>query len=180
MDRQKIEKGIGDFITRETTMQKIKRAGLPVPPKPEDAVNGTDLFQEWESVRKKYGSISNIPYRELGEFLDRWSAMVSYSRWCEAIADIDRATAEEIRDTVKKQLYIIQEGSREMKDASVYKEEIFLNWQIKHGENSAMYTMVRALREGYESRLNAISREITRRGSDFEDTRRSINKGVQA
>lgn len=180
MNRQQIEQGVNDFISRETTMQKIKRAGLPVPSKPDDAVNGNDLFQEWDAVRKKYGSISNIPYRELGEYLDRWSGMVSYARWCEAIADIDRSTSEEVRDTVKKQLYVIQEGSREMKDASVYTEELFLGWEKKYTESIAMYMAVRALREGYEQRLNAVSREITRRGADMEDVRRGINKGVQS
>lgn len=180
MLRQEIERGVSQYITREVTMNKIRRAGLPVPPKPEDATNGTDLFSEWDALRRRYGGTANIPYNELGDFLDRWTAMIAYARWVEAVADIDRATAEEIRDTVKKQLYTIQEGNREMRDASVYTEPLFIEWERKYTEALSMYTATRALREGYEHRAAAISREITRRGDDLQDTRRGINRGLQA
>jgi hypothetical protein len=180
MQRYEIVEGVKLFVSRRATMDKIQRAGLPVPPKPEDAVTGTDLFQEWDNVRRRYGGIANIPYNELGEFLDRWTGMVSYARWCEAIADIDRSTAEEVRDVVKKQLYTVQEGNREIRDASVYCEPLYLEWELKYTEALSMYTATRALREGYEQRAYAISREISRRGSDLEDTRRGINRGLQA
>ena len=40
-----------------------------------------------------------------------------------------------------------------------------------------MYMATKALREGYEIRANAISREITRRGHDVMDSRRGFNRG---
>lgn len=179
MNRKAIEEGVKLFVSKESTMAKIRKAGLPIPPKPEDAVNGKNLFTEWDSMRKRYGGVANIPHADLGEFLDRWSGMVSYALWVEAIADIDRATASEVRDTIKDQLYTIQEGNREIRSATVATEPLYLEWELKFTEALSMFTVTKTLRLGYENRLNAISREITRRGGDVADTRMGINRGMQ-
>lgn len=177
MDKSRIEQGVKEFTVREATKSNMAKAGLPVPPQPD---NSELLYAEWENVKKKYGSVANIPFNELGSFLDKWTGLVSYARWVEAIADIDTSTAREIRDTIKKQLYTIQEGGRELRDAKVATEPLYIEWERKFTESSSMYTATRALREGYEIRANAISREITRRGNDMNDTRRTINRGVTA
>lgn len=170
MDRKQIENNIKNLTVREQTIAKIKKAGLFIPKKPDDADKGVDLFTEWENMKQRYGGVGNIPFNELGEFLDRWSAMISYARWLEAIADIDQTTAREIRDTIKKQLYTLQEGTREMKDAKVYTEPLYIEWENKYTEAFTLYTAVKALREGYEYRANSISREITRRSSERKGT----------
>lgn len=180
MNRAEIERGIEDFKVRELTMAKLKKAGLPIPFRPVDAAEGVDLFTEWESLKKKHGGIANIPYAELGDFLDRWTQMLSYARWVEAVADIDQATAREIRDTIKKQLYCIQEGGRELRDAAVNTEPMYIEWEKRYIESLSVYLLSKALREGYEYRSNAISREISRRGQDQLDTRRGVNRGVNA
>lgn len=174
LNRDTIEQGIQDKIVKEQVMTKLKRAGLYIPPKPDETVN---LYTEWDNLKRSYGGIANIPFNELGDFLDRWSGMIAYTRWVEAIADLEQITAREIKETIRKQLYTIQEGSRELRDASVYTESIYIEWENKFIEAYALYIAVKALREGYEQRLNAISREITRRGSDILDTRRTINRG---
>ncbi len=180
MERHQIESGVSELVTRETTMNKLRKAGLFIPPKPEEANGDINLFTEWETMRRRHGGLSNIPYGELGEFLDRWTGMVSYARWCEAVADIDKSTASEVRDTIKDQLYTIQDGNRELRAAMVATEALYLEWEKKYLEGLSMYTAIKALREGYEGKSNAISREITRRGGDLEDTRRGINRGLQA
>lgn len=177
MNRQDIEHGINDMTVRNLTMANITKAGLPVPPKP--TTNG-DIFAEWEAIKTQYGGMANIPFYELGDFLDQWTGMVAYARWVESVADIDRTTSEEIRDMIKKQLYVLQDGNRELRDAQVYAEPQYVKWENKYVEAAAMFTSVRGLRESYEYRLNAISREITRRGSDMTDTRRGMNRGNQA
>lgn len=180
MNRQSIIEGIKEFKVRKATQSKLAKAGLFTPVKPADVVNGTDLFAEWERMKQNFGGIANIPFYELGEYLDRWTQMIAYARWVEAVADIDQATAREIRDTVRKQLYTIQEGGREMKDAAVCIEPTYLELEKQYMETFAMYTAVKALREGYEQRANAISREITRRSNDLVDSRRAINRGQTA
>jgi hypothetical protein len=180
MNRADIEAGIKDMTVRNQTMAKIRQAGLPVPPKPEDSQQGRDLFAEWDSMKRKYGGIANIPFHELGDFLDRWTGMVAYARWTEAVADIDLTSASEIRDTIKDQLYTLQDGGRELRSASVSTEPLYREWEAKSVEASAMYKAVRGLRESYEQRLNSISREITRRGSDVLDGRRAMNRGQQS
>lgn len=180
MSRQEINQGVQDFVVREKTMAKLKKAGLPQPPKPQDISDGVDIFGEWETLKKRHGGLSNIPHNVLGDFLDKWTGMVSYARWVEAVSDIDQATSREIRDTVKKQLYCLQEGGREIRDARVHVEPLYTEWEQKYTENLSMYIATKALREGYEHRANAISREITRRGNDMTDNRRSMNRGNQA
>ena len=81
MSREQIEKEIAELEVFKKTQDKLKRAGLIIPPKPRDAVEGIDLFTEWENMKKKYGGVANIPFTELGEFLDRWTAMIAYARW---------------------------------------------------------------------------------------------------
>lgn len=177
MDKTKIVSEVKEYAVRESTMAKLKKAGLPLPSKPEEKAEGVDIFTEWESMKNQWGGIANIPFHELGRFLDEWTSMVAYARWVEAVADIDQATSREIRDTIKKQLYTLQEGSRELRDASVHTEELYREWEQKYVESLTMLLGVRGLREGYEYRTNAISREITRRGGDLTDARRNDNRG---
>ena len=174
MNRNEIEQEVREYTIREEVRSNHVKAGLPLPPKPE---NSDNLYNEWEQIKKKYGGIASIPFHELGDFLDKWTGLVSYARWVEAIADIDTATAREIRDTVRNQLYALQDGSRELRAATVCNEPLYREWERKFTEAHAMYMATKALREGYEIRANAISREITRRGHDVMDSRRGFNRG---
>jgi hypothetical protein len=167
MTREDIEKNIDNILISKESLIKIKKAGFPIPEKPSQCEN---LFNEWNTLKLKYGGISNIPYSELGEYLDKWASVISYTRWVEANSDIICSNSREIKDMVKKQLYTLQDGSREMKDALVYCDELYIKWENKYLEDLSLYTMLKALREGYEQRMIAISREITRRGDDFKDS----------
>lgn len=177
MEKDKIIEGIEAMKVFDSTRSKVERAGLIIPEKPLDANNKTNLFTEWTQMKSKYGGIGNIPFNELGEFLDRWTALISYTRWVEAVADIEQQSAREIRDTVKKQLYVNQDGNREMKDALVHTDDTFISLEKDYNEKLALYVAIKGLREGYETRSNAISREITRRTQDTGDLRRGGNRG---
>lgn len=177
MDRQEIEREVKNYTVRELTKAKIEKAGLPIPSKPEELAKGMNIFTEWENMLKNYGGIANVPFSVLGEYLDKWTSVIAYARWVEAIADIDQATAREIRDTIKKQLYVIQEGSRELREAMVHTEPLYREWEQKYTESLSMMIAVKALREGYEKRAEAISREITRRLNDVLDSKKTDNRG---
>lgn len=175
--RQNIQGDIDRYSTKVIAENKITKMGLPMPPKPPDAQGDANIFDEWEGVKSSYGGMANIPFNVLGDFLDRWTGLTVYARWVESVADIDQATAREIKETVKKRLYAVQEGSREIKDAKVFTEEIYNEWHFKYTEKLTSYITIKALREGYELRMNAISREITRRLGDVSDIRRATNRG---
>jgi hypothetical protein len=177
MDRKEIEQNIEKMITASKVAAKLKISGLPVPQKPDFLDSNITIFDEWDRLKKEYGGIANIPFNELGEYLDKWSNLISYARWTEAVADIKQATSREIRDTVEKQLYVLQDGGRELRAASVQTEPIYIQWENKFVEDYAYYVAVKGLREGYECRANSISREITRRTTEFSDNRRSFNRG---
>lgn len=164
-------------IPQADVYRKLAELQLSIPKKPQDIAEGIDLATEWDNVKRKCGGLANIPYHELGDFLDRWTALVSFARWEEAKADMNRQTGEEMKNHIKKQLYMLQEGTREIRDAAVHVEPMYMQLQNQYIEANALYIAVRALREGYEQRANSISREITRRCSDNQDVKRGINRG---
>lgn len=177
LTRDDIEKGIEKMTQSSKVASKLNIAGLPLPDRPTSTKSSVNIFEEWETVKKTYGGIGNIPFDDLGNYLDKWTELVSYVRWTEAIADIKQTSSKEIRDTVEKQLYTLQDGGRELRAASVHTEPIYIEWENKYIEDNTYYISIKGLREAYEHRANAISREITRRASEVDNTRRSYNRG---
>ncbi|SNS21026.1 hypothetical protein SAMN05446037_100637 [Anaerovirgula multivorans] len=175
MDRRQIEGELNEYTNSRVIISKVQKAGLPIPPKPVELAEGVNIFTEWEKVKKQHGGMANIPFHILGDFLDRWTSVLAYARWCEAITDIDQASAREIRDTVKQQLYTLQDGGREIRSAEVCTEPIYREWEKKYTESLTLMLATKALREGYEQRVFALSRELTRRGNDVIDIRRGDN-----
>ncbi len=163
--RETVEATASNMETRKKVTESIHSTGLIIPPRP---TNSEDLFKEWESFKNKYKGLGDMPYSALGDFLDRWASLIAYALWVEAAADTEYRTAREIRDTVKNQLYTLQEGGREIRAATVSTEELYIKWQTKCIEKEAIYIAIRSLREGYEHRASSISREITRRNSEAE------------
>lgn len=163
-----------DFQAKALT--KAKSVGLIIPPKPYEVIEGVNIVTEWNNIKKKYGDISKVPFGKLGEYLDKWTEMISYIRWIEAAADLEYQSSREIKEMMKKQIYTLQEGGRELRDALVYIDEEFVKVNERFIENQANYIAVKGLREGYEQRANAISREITRRGQDMTDGTRASNR----
>jgi hypothetical protein len=175
MDRTAIKNGINEMIEKGKVVEKFKVAGLPVPKKPKTMDNVVDIFDEWENLKNNYGGTSNIPFNEIGEYLDKWTNLIAYTRWLEAISDIKQSSAREIKNTVEKQLYVIQDGGRELRAASVATEPLFIEWENKYIEDNSYHTLLKGLREGYEYRLNAVSREISRRTAEINNSGRSYN-----
>lgn len=165
---------------KNNALRKIKKAKLLRPNAPDVELEGNELDKEWTKIKRAYGGLSNIPFSELGAFLDKWTELIAYTRWVEAVADLDQASAREIRDTVKKQLYVLQDGGREIRDAKTHIEPLYIEWEKKYNESLVTMIAIKGLREGYEQRANALSREITRRTNDVVDQRRQMNRGQQA
>lgn len=178
--REQISEDISKLEIMRKTQDKLKRAGLTIPPKPTECAEGVNIYSEWDNLKRRFGGVANIPFTELGDFLDRFSSLIAYARWTEAVADMDQQSAREIRDTINKQLYTIQDGSRELRSAMVTVDPLYVEWENNYIEKFALYTAVKGLREGYEGRANALSREITRRSATMGDTIRSSNRGVNA
>lgn len=180
MERDQILNSIQSMSVQADVNAKLQQVGLCVPPTPTDVTQHSNLYVEWDALVRQCGGLGNVPFDKLGDYLDRWAGLSAYARWAEASADIQRTIATEMRDTVKKQLYLLQDGNREMRDASVFVEPIFLHWEGKFLEYTTLYTAMKSLREGYEKRADAISREITRRTADVTDVRRGANRGFSA
>lgn len=168
-------KGIDNILSIPySAVERVERLELPIPAKPVEVVEGIDILVEWDRLKTQHGGISNIPTVRLGDFFDKWTALLAYTRWVEAVADIEHASIREARDMIKKQIYTIKEGSRELRDALVYTDEEYIKLSNLYIEKLTFYILMKALRESYEYRVTAISREITRRGYEITDVVRRV------
>ncbi|BAU28229.1 hypothetical protein DFP93_101306 [Aneurinibacillus soli] len=174
MSRQEIENHLATWDVRKEVVERIKRSGLPIPLKPTEP---EAMSTEWNEMNQQHGGLSNIPFDELGNFLGKWDALTAYARYVEAVADLEQTAIKERKDHVKSQLYVLSEGTREIRYASCQSDPLYVGLQHKFEIAEATYTAMRALREGYEGKVNVISREITRRGNELQGTRLSSNRG---
>jgi hypothetical protein len=174
MGRQEIERHLESWDVRKEVVERIKRSGLPIPPKPQ---NPEGMSAEWDELNQQHGGLSNIPFHELGNFLGKWDALAAYARYVEAVADFEQTVIKERKDHVKSQLYVLNEGTREIRYALCQSDPMYVDLQHKYEIAEATYIAMRALREGYEGKVNVISREITRRGNELQGTRLSSNRG---
>lgn len=172
---------IQKFAGQAQAEAKRRQLRLPKPPEPDPIVDNTtgeiiSIFQKWSSLRKRYGSVANIPNWELADYLDQWAELLAYARYQEAITDIDAGTLQEIRDRLYDQVYISEEGGRELRAALAGADAMFVEYSEKFTEAVVHNKLVRSLRESYEYRYNAVSREISRRQGDTNTTKRSQGK----
>jgi hypothetical protein len=147
----------------------IGAIGLPVPLKmQENKIHWPD-------------NIGDLTSDQLGEQLSWWSGWSAYTRWQLARAETNYVSADK-RLTIEtaKRLYIRRSDFKtvaETKNAVTQEEEI-QRLEVEVMKKDALRGMLKALLEGYESKYYTISREITRRGNEFQQpsTRNHWNK----
>lgn len=174
MSRQQIENHLATWDVRKEVLERIKRAGLPIPQKPTEP---EVMSEEWDRMNQQHGGLSSIPFHELGNFLGKWEALAAYARYVEAVADLERTALKERKDHVKSRLYVLSEGTREIRYALCQSDPLYVDLQHRYEFADATFTVARSLREGYEGKVSAISREITRRGNEASGTGISSNRG---
>lgn len=143
---------------------QIDHLGLPTPHKP----NTIEL--RWPE------NVADISSEELAEHLAWCTGWASYAGWHLSHAETNEAAFEVEYATNQQALILNSAGDyktvTELK-ASVSNSKGLLVCKAKILEAKALRKMLAALLEGYDKKYTTISREISRRGSEFEGTRRS-------
>jgi hypothetical protein len=164
--RETIKQALAQFDIKENVLQKLKDTKLPIPNYGLDV----NIVDEWEAIRQQYIDLSNVPYTLLGEYYEKFSAMIAYSLVEESMADIDLAIAKSKVNLAEEMLLLIQPKARaDVQQASSHAEEIYINAEKERLEKYAYYKMMSALNSGYVGRRDAISREISRRQKEISN-----------
>lgn len=177
LNHEAVEK-IQQYATSAEAEAERKKLRLPKPPEPDpirDDHTGEiiSIFQKWSQLRKRHGGVANIPYHELADYLDQWAELLAYVRFQEAIQDIDCGAYMEIRDRLYDQVYISEDGGRELRAALAGAHELYVEYSKKFTEAQVALKLTQSLRQSYEYRYYAVSREISRRQGDMSQTKRS-------
>jgi hypothetical protein len=168
MTESDIQAYLSSLDVNKEVRNALAKTGLPINTK---SVDSEALNSKWAAIRKKYGSINEVPFALLGSMLDAWTDLLSYSMWAVAVSDIELRTTSELKSTVKNQLFFLApSSSREMKTAWVCCHPIYTDLVHKELNAQAVYLSLKSLSDGYQYKVNAISREITRKGIERTQT----------
>lgn len=155
----------------EKAEAKISDLGLPLPSKPklteEEKLEGiTDL--EWPR------NIADLSPYDLAEHMSWWSGWGGFARYhlARAISNF-KAFQEELDIETKKRIY---KSSGDYKTVTECKAAIsqmpdMVKKAIRKTEAEALVEMLKALLEGYEGKYTVTSREISRRGMDYDENK---------
>lgn len=142
----------------------IAKLGLPLPRKPEKCGE-----PEWPQ------NVSDLTPEELTQHLTWWKGWTAHTRWHLARIEGNFIAAEEMYRKLTSELTYKSEGDYgtvTALKASVANAPEVLKARKKVLEAKVTVGLVRALLDGYEDKFIAISRELTRRGKDFDEDKR--------
>ncbi len=167
-----IRKEIENFNQTKSIVNIILKAGIPIPNKVD-----IDLEDEWGAVKNKYNGLSNIPSPLLGEYLDKFSTILGYAYYCQAIADYESMSLKTQKEFAKEKLFLIQPtmSNKDTQVALVHNEPLYCELTEKYLIEYGKWRIITALVNSYERKTEAISREITRRGNEINFDNRSHN-----
>jgi hypothetical protein len=150
---------------------EIRDLGLPLPDKPmisnERQDNG-EIEITWPA------DIGLLSPQELGEHLTWWSGWASYARYYLARAEVNVETSKEAYDLERSIRIFKSSGDYEKVTevkAAIAQMPDMVNMKGRLLEAKAQQKLLRSLVEGYDAKYATISRELSRRGLDFEQSR---------
>jgi len=155
----------------EEAQDFISGLGLPLPQKPETSdkrqQNG-ELELAWPS------NVADLSPQELGEHLAWWSGWASFARVHLSKAEANvKSFKLELKTEYSIRLFKSRgdyEKVTELK-ASIISMPDIIRLEQKLMKAKARKLLLEALVAGYDSKYNTISREVTRKGLDFQQSR---------
>lgn len=140
---------------------KINDLGLPRPEKPKDRKDSP----EWPD------NVADLSPDQLAEHMTWWSGWSSYARYHLGRAETNlSAFTRELDLEQKTRLYKSKGdyGTVTEAKASIAQMPDMIKLAQREQEAEALVTSVKALLKGYEEKYAVISREVSRRGLDFQ------------
>jgi hypothetical protein len=145
-------------------MKQVEDLGLPLPGKPEEG----DLA--WPS------NVADLSSYDLAHHMSWWSGWASYIRYHLAQAETNETAYQEQYKLIEQDA--ISKSTGDWKTVTELKAKVANDPRLIECKKSilqakALRKMLAALLDGYEKKYATISREISRRGAEFEDSRRA-------
>lgn len=155
-----------DSLSLKAAEEVVSRLKLPLPRRPDMSDQA-----DWP------GSLGEIETSELVRLLTWCKGWAAHTRWHLARVEGNLEAAEEEYKSLTMSLTFKSEGDyrtvTELK-ASVANAPAVAKIRKRVLETKLTAKLVRSLLEGYEDKFEAVSRELTRRGREFDDERRSM------
>lgn len=149
-----------DSATVKRAEEHIKKLGMPLP----SGMNPAKPV-EWPS------NVAELSPDQLAEHMTWWSGWASFTRYHYARSETNAAAVEKELHLKTAELLFKMGGDyktvTETKAAISIRPDVQL-LEAKYLEADSMRRMLRALLEGYEGKFSTVSREITRRGHEWE------------
>lgn len=144
----------------DTAEKKLRDLGLPLPGKP------IDSEVAWPD------NVADLAPVELAHHLTWWAGWGAFTRYHLAKSETNLASFEAEYDLLVKETMFKSTGDyktvTELK-ASIAQMPSVVKIQGKTLEATAMVKMLRAVLEGYQAKYATVSREISRRGLEFDE-----------
>jgi len=156
-----------DSVTLKKAQEEIERLGLPIPERPE---GGAEKL-EWPE------NVADLTPDQLAEHMTWWSGWGGYARYHYARAETNHAAySKELKIETQIRVHKSEGDYKNVTElkAAVAQMPDIQRIEAKVLEAEAVRKMVRALLEGYVEKKETVSREITRRGEDFQDDQRKF------
>ncbi len=145
--------------------------GLPLPDKP---MTSNKRQQEGDFDLSWPADIGELTPQELGEHLTWWSGWASYARYHLAKSDVNVETSKEQYDLERNVRIFKSKGDYEKiteVKAAIAQMPDMVKMKGRLLQAKAQQKLLKALVEGYDAKYATISRELSRRGLDFEQSR---------
>ncbi len=164
---------IGEYHESEKAKADLIKQGMRFP-----AMPAIPLWnQDGDGAFVMPADITVLHPQQLGQLYSLVTGLAVYYGTLVAKMDIDRTTAERVRDFTVAQVSLELDLSdpeikkkypnREFQDAYVKQDPRCIQAENWYAQCNATFILAEALQKGYEKNLNLVSREITRR-SNFQ------------
>jgi ElaB/YqjD/DUF883 family membrane-anchored ribosome-binding protein len=170
--RANVSREIQEYTHRQKAIGKLKRSQIIFPasaPMPEYYIDEEGSF-------KMPDDVTSLEYRELGQLMSTLNSLLQWYGAVVAGAKVDKLTAERVKNftEAKVRMEILSDEqmkkdykAREDKDAYVNINELVIQVQDWFDTQESTVTMAEQLYKDYERSYSLVSREISRRGSEF-------------
>lgn len=175
-----VTREVMDYTHRQKTVNKLKKSAIKFPAKPFIPLELTDTDGDF----KMPSDLTSFPSQQLGQLMGILNGMLQWYGAVLASSKIDKLTAERVKNftEAKVRMEIMQDKqmmkdykAREDKDAYVNINELVQQAQDWFDAQESLVFMTEQLYKDYERSFALVSREISRRGGDFNRNAREDN-----
>lgn len=160
------------YSTTKEVLEDLRKHGLTAPQRPVNNSGDVEIPQIPSDLTKPIS-------QDLGRLYSEFTGYADWVAWELAMADAERSRWKSIRDSIKAQLRFQKDGSESDRNDQARVDPEFINADSQALKQEYRFKLIEAIMSKLNKDLKVISREITRRQSEWErqQTEGSINRG---